>query len=93
MVLMTLDQNTNLHKTTIDIIVLLVGVIALIMAVLTEAELERNARRSNELHREILTALKEIREINKDNAYLKRKLQEDTKLDKEISKKLDDISK
>lgn len=91
--LMILDQNTNLHETTIDIIVLLIGVVALIMAVLTEAELERNARRSNELHKEVLLALEEIRELNKDNEYLKRKMQEETRLDKEISKKLDDIAK
>ena len=90
---MILDQNTNLHETTIDIIVLLIGVVALIMAVLTEAELERNARRSNELHKEVLLALEEIRELNKDNEYLKRKMQEETRLDKEISKKLDDIAK
>jgi uncharacterized membrane protein len=91
--LMILDQNTNLHETTIDIIVLLIGVVALIMAVLTEAELERNARRSNELHKEVLLALEEIRELNKDNEYLKRKMQEETRLDKEISKKLDNIAK
>ncbi len=91
--LMILDQNTNLHETTIDIIVLLIGVVALIMAVLTEAELERNARRSSELHKEVLLALEEIRELNKDNEYLKRKIQEETRLDKEISKKLDDIAK
>ncbi len=90
---MILDQNTNLHETTIDIIVLLIGVVALIMAVLTEAELERNARRSNELHKEVLLALEEIRELNKDNEYLKRKMQEETRLDKEISKKLDNIAK
>ena len=91
--LMILDQNTNFHETTIDIIVLLIGVVALIMAVLTEAELERNARRSNELHKEVLLALEEIRELNKDNEYLKRKMQEETRLDKEISKKLDNIAK
>ena len=91
--LMILDQNTNLHETTIDIIVLLIVVVALIMAVLTEAELERNARRSNELHKEVLLALEEIRELNKDNEYLKRKMQEETRLDKEISKKLDNIAK
>lgn len=91
--LMILDQNTNFHETTIDIIVLLIGVVALIMAVLTEAELERNARRSSELHKEVLLALEEIRELNKDNEYLKRKIQEETRLDKEISKKLDDIAK
>jgi hypothetical protein len=68
-------------------------VVALIMAVLTEAELERNARRSNELHKEVLLALEEIRELNKDNEYLKRKMQEETRLDKEISKKLDNIAK
>jgi predicted RNase H-like nuclease (RuvC/YqgF family) len=63
------------------------------MAVLTEAELERNARRSSELHKEVLLALEEIRGLNKDNEYLKRKMQEETRLDKEISKKLDDIAK
>ena len=93
MVLMILDQNTNLHETTIDIIVLLVGVIALIMAVLTEAELERNARRSNELHREILVALDEIREINRDNESLKRSMRRELEIDQEISKKLDKIAK
>ena len=91
--LMILDQNTNLHETTIDIIVLLIGVVALIMAVLTEAELERNARRSSELHKEVLLALEEIRGLNKDNEYLKRKMQEETRLDKEISRKLDGIAK
>lgn len=30
--LMVLDKNTNFHETTIDIIVLLIGVVALVMA-------------------------------------------------------------
>ena len=91
--LMVLDQNTNFHETTIDIIVLLIGVVALVMAVLTEAELERNARRSNELHREILVALDEIREINRDNESLKRSMRRELEIDQEISKKLDKITK
>ena len=91
--LMALDQNTNFHETTIDIIVLLIGVVALVMAVLTEAELERNARRSNELHREILVALDEIREINRDNESLKRSMRRELEIDQEISKKLDKIAK
>lgn len=91
--LMVLDQNTNFHETTINIIVLLIGVVALVMAVLTEAELERNARRSNELHREILVALDEIREINRDNESLKRSMRRELEIDQEISKKLDKIAK
>ena len=91
--LMVLDKNTNFHETTIDIIVLLIGVVALVMAVLTEAELERNARRSNELHREILVALDEIREINRDNESLKRSMRRELEIDQEISKKLDKIAK
>lgn len=91
--LMVLDKNTNFHETTIDIIVLLIGVVALVMAVLTEAELERNARRSNELHREILVALDEIREINRDNESLKRSMRRELEIDREISKKLDKIAK
>ena len=91
--LMVLDKNTNFHETTIDIIVLLIGVVALVMAVLTEAELERNARRSNELHREILVALDEIREINRDNESLKRSMRRELEIDQEISKKLDKITK
>lgn len=91
--LMVLDKNTNFHETTIDIIVLLIGVVALVMAVLTEAELERNARRSNELHREILVALDEIREINHDNESLKRSMRRELEIDQEISKKLDKIAK
>ena len=91
--LMVLDQNTNFHETTINIIVLLIGVVALVMAVLTEAELERNARRSNELHREILVALDEIREINRDNESLKRSMRRELEIDQEISKKLDKITK
>lgn len=91
--LMVLDKNTNFHETTIDIIVLLIGVVALVMAVLTEAELERNARRSNELHREILVALDEIREINRDNESLKRSMRHELEIDQEISKKLDKITK
>lgn len=91
--LMVLDQNTNFHETTINIIVLLIGVVALVMAVLTEAELERNARRSNELHREILVALDEIREINRENESLKRSMRRELEIDQEISKKLDKIAK
>ena len=91
--LMVLDKNTNFHETTINIIVLLIGVVALVMAVLTEAELERNARRSNELHREILVALDEIREINRDNESLKRSMRRELEIDQEISKKLDKIAK
>lgn len=91
--LMVLDKNTNFHETTIDIIVLLIGVVALVMAVLTEAELERNARRSNELHSEILVALDEIREINRDNESLKRSMRRELEIDQEISKKLDKIAK
>lgn len=91
--LMVLDKNTNFHETTIDIIVLLIGVVALVMAVLTEAELERNARRSNELHREILVALDEIREINRENESLKRSMRRELEIDREISKKLDKIAK
>lgn len=91
--LMVLDKNTNFHETTIDIIVLLIGVVALVMAFLTEAELERNARRSNELHREILVALDEIREINRDNESLKRSMRRELEIDREISKKLDKIAK
>ena len=91
--LMVLDKNTNFHETTIDIIVLLIGVVALVMAGLTKAELERNARRSNELHREILVALDEIREINRDNESLKRSMRRELEIDQEISKKLDKIAK
>lgn len=92
MILMILNEK-SLHDTITDIIVLLVGSIALVMAVLTEAELERSARRSNELHKEVLLALDEIRDINKDNEYIKRKVREEFKIDKEISEKIDKISK
>jgi Ni,Fe-hydrogenase III large subunit len=43
------------------------------------------------LHKEITEALEEIRDINKDNEYLKRKMRETSKLDKEIAEKIDKI--
>ncbi|MDO4902377.1 MAG: hypothetical protein Q4A21_02355 [bacterium] len=83
----------NLHNTIIDIVVLLTGSIALVMAVLTEAELERNARRTQKLHSEISEMLIEICDINHDNEILKKKLQQELKIDQEISKKIDQLSK
>lgn len=83
----------NLHDTITDIIVLLVGSIALVMAVLTEVELEKHSRKFTEIHREMLEALREIRDVNADNEFLKKKLSEEFKIDQEISKKLDKIAK
>ena len=83
----------NLHDTIIDIIVLLVGSIALVMAVLTEVELEKHSRKFAEIHREMLETLREIRDMNADNEFLKKKLSEEFKIDQEISKKLDKIAK
>ena len=50
----------NLHDTITNIIVLLVGSIALVMAVLTEVELEKHSRKLSEIHREMLETLREI---------------------------------
>ena len=90
-VALLITNEKNLHDTITDIIILLVGTIALMMAVLTEAELERQENRSKQIHREVLDALAEIRDINKDSEYLKRKMREGVKLDKEISEKIDEI--
>ena len=90
-VALLITNEKNLHDTITDIIILLVGTIALMMAVLTEAELERQENRSKQIHREVLDALVEIRDINKDSEYLKRKMREGVKLDKEISEKIDEI--
>lgn len=83
----------NFHNAVSDIIALLVGSVALVMAVLTELELERNARRTQKLHAEISEMLQEIREINHDNEILKKKLQQELEIDQEISKKIDKLSK
>ena len=90
-VALLITNEKNLHDTITDIIILLVVTIALMMAVLTEAELERQENRSKQIHREVLDALAEIRDINKDSEYLKRKMREGVKLDKEISEKIDEI--
>lgn len=90
-VALLITNEKNLHDTITDIIILLVGTIALMMAVLTEAELERQENCSKQIHREVLDALAEIRDINKDSEYLKRKMREGVKLDKEISEKIDEI--
>ena len=90
--LMALTEKT-VHEKIIDVAVLLTGSIALVMAILTEAELEKHSRRFSQIHSEILEALNEIREINADNDFLKKKVSQEYKIDKQISKKLDKIAK
>ena len=87
------NKKKSLHDTITDVIILLVGAIALIMAVLTEAELEKQEARSKQIHKEVLDALEEIRDINKDSEYLKRKLREDVHMDKEILAQLEAVEK
>ena len=41
----------------------------------------------------MLETLREIRDMNVDNEFLKKKLSEEFKIDQEISKKLDKIAK
>ena len=88
-----ITNEKSLHDTITDVIILLVGAIALIMAVLTEAELEKQEARSKQIHKEVLDALEEIRDINTDSEYLKRKLREDVHMDKEILAQLEAVEK
>lgn len=82
----------NLHDKIVDMILTLVGSVALVMAVLTESELERHSRRSLQIHQEVLAALAEIREINRDNDRLRQIITKDYQVDKQIASKLNDLT-
>lgn len=82
----------NLHDKIVDMILTLVGSVALVMAVLTESELERHSRRSLQIHQEVLAALAEIREINRDNDKLRQIISKDYQVDKQIASKLDSLT-
>lgn len=87
LLLMVLNEK-NIHDKVTDMIVMLVGMIALVMAVLTEAELERHTRRSLQIHQEVLAALAEIREINHDNDKIRQLISKDYQVDKQIANRL-----
>lgn len=87
MLLMVLNEK-NIHDKVTDMIVMLVGMIALVMAVLTEAELERHTRRSLQIHQEVLAALAEIRELNHDNDKIRQLISKDYQVDKQIANRL-----
>lgn len=87
-----ITNEKNIRDTIADIIVLLVGAIALFMAVLTEAEMERQEKRTKDIHREVMIALNEIKSISKDNTYFKQKLDEELELEKDIRSEIDKIS-
>lgn len=87
LLLMVLNEK-NIHDKVTDMIVMLVGMIALVMAVLTEAELERHTRRSLQIHQEVLAALAEIRELNHDNDKIRQLISKDYQVDKQIANRL-----
>lgn len=87
-VILMIFNEKSLHDTITDIIVLLVGAIALVMAVLTEADMEKQEKRSLQIHREVLEALKEIREVNQDGDNVIKEVDELYKLEKSINSKI-----
>ena len=91
--LLFITNENSLSQTLTDILVLITGMVALVVAVMSSGNIERQERRMCGLHSEITEALVEIREINKNNEYLKRKMRETSKLDKEIAEEISKISK
>lgn len=82
-ILQIFNEKTDPLETTYEIITFSVAITALIISLMHGLVNARNTRELNRIARETHKAIDEIRDINKDNDILNKKLNTDININKE----------